>query len=115
MDNTLEYRGYHGSVEYSTPDRCLHGRILGIRALVTYEGVDTDSIEAAFRASVDDYLALCEAEGITPEKEYSGLFQVRVPPQTHRNLALKAEASGKKLNTVVGEALDRYLENAAAL
>jgi predicted HicB family RNase H-like nuclease len=115
MDNALEYKGYHGNVEYSASDKCLHGKILGIRALVTYEGADANSIETAFRAGVDDYLALCEEESIVPEREYSGLFQVRVPPETHRDLALRAEASGKKLNTIVGEALDRYLKSAAAL
>ncbi|MDR1014159.1 MAG: type II toxin-antitoxin system HicB family antitoxin [Coriobacteriales bacterium] len=115
MDNALEYKGYHGSVEYSASDKCLHGKVLGIRALVTYEGIDAVSIEAAFRASVDDYLALCEEGSLTPEREYSGLFQVRVPSETHRDLVLRAEASGKKLNAIVGEALERYLKNAAAL
>jgi len=108
-DNVLEYKGYFGSVEYSAPDRCFYGKMLGVRALVTYEGTDADSIEKEFRASVDEYLALCEQEGITPEKTYSGLFQVRVSPETHRELAAKADASGKKLNTVVAEALESYL------
>ena len=105
-DNVLEYRGYHGNVEYSVSDRCFFGKVLGIRALVTYEGTDADSIEREFRASVDDYLDLCEQKGITPEKEYSGVFQIRISPETHRELAIKSEASGKKLNTVVAEILD---------
>ena len=107
-ENSLEYKGYRGSVEYSAPDRCFFGKVLGIRALVTYEGSCVDSIEQEFRESVDEYLDLCEQQGTTPEKEYSGLFQVRVSPETHRELAIKAEASGKKLNTVIAEALDQY-------
>jgi len=108
-ENLLEYKGYCGSVEYSAPDRCFYGKVLGIRALVSYEGMDVDSIESAFQESVDEYLGLCEREGISPEKTYSGLFQVRVSPETHRGLAAKAEASGKKLNTIVAEALESYL------
>jgi len=108
-ENVLEYKGYCGSVEYSAPDRCFHGKVLGIRSLVTYEGTDVDTIEKEFQASVDEYLALCEHEGVAPEKTYSGMFQVRVSPETHRGLAEKAETSGKKLNTVVAEALERYL------
>ena len=107
--NMLEYKGYHGSVVYSAPDRCFFGKVLGIRALVTYEGTDVESIEREFHASVDEYLDLCEQEGIVGEKEYSGLFQVRVSPETHRELVFKAEASGKKLNTVVAEALETYV------
>ena len=108
-NNMLEYAGYHGSVEYSTSDHCFYGKVLGIRALVTYEGTDADSIENEFRASVDEYLALCEQKGITPEREYSGVFQVRVSPETHKELVQAAEASGRKLNTVVAEALERYI------
>ena len=109
-DNVLEYKGYHGSVEYSAPDRCFYGKVIGTRALVIYEGTDVDTIEREFQASVDEYLALCEREGLSPEREYSGLFQVRVSPEVHRELAIKAETSGKKLNTVVAEALERFAE-----
>jgi predicted HicB family RNase H-like nuclease len=109
MSDTLEYKGYHGSVEYSANDHCFYGKVIGIRALVTYEGTNANSIEREFRASVDDYLDLCEQEGIAPEKEYSGLFQVRVSPETHRGLATKAEISGRKLNAVVSEALEQYI------
>jgi len=107
-DNALEYKGYHGSVEYSAPDHCFYGKVLGIRALVTYEGTDVDSIEHEFQESVNEYLELCEQEGVSPEKEYSGLFQIRVSPEVHRELAIMAEASGKKLNTVAAEALEQY-------
>ena len=107
-ENLLEYKGYCGSVEYSAPDRCFYGKVLGIRALITYEGTDVDTIEKEFQASVDEYLELCEHEGIVPEKVYSGTFQVRVSPETHKELAARAEASGKKLNTIVAEALESY-------
>ena len=106
--NVLEYKGYHGSVEYSSADRCFFGKVYGIRALVTYEGTDVESIEQEFRSSVDSYLELCEKEGIIPEKEYTGVFQVRISPETHKELAAQAEANGKKLNTIVAEALESY-------
>ena len=108
-NSALTYKGYRGSVEFSAADRCFFGKVLGIRALITYEGTDADSIEREFQASVDEYLELCAEEGIAPEKEYSGLFQVRVSPETHRELAIKAETNGKKLNTIVAEALERYI------
>jgi len=108
-NNTFEYRGYRGSVEYNAVDRCFHGKILGIRSCILYEGNDVDSIERDFRESVDEYLNYCEKKGIAPEKEYSGSFQVRVSPETHKELATKAEASGKKMNTIVAEALEKYI------
>jgi len=106
MSDILEYKGYRGSVEYSADDRVFHGKVLGIRSYITYEGADANKIEKDFRDSVDFYLDVCEKQGRKPEKEYTGTFQVRVSPETHRKLVQIAEESGKKLNTVVSEALD---------
>ena len=63
MSTMLEYKGYLGSVEYSEEDGVLHGRVEFIRDLVSHEGKDAKGIKAAFQEAVDDYLALCEAEG----------------------------------------------------
>lgn len=35
MSQTLQYKGYDGSVELSAEDRILHGSLLGIRDAVT--------------------------------------------------------------------------------
>jgi len=108
-DNVLEYKGYHGSTEYSATDRCFFGKILGIRSVILYEGTDVESIENDFHESVDEYLKYCDQKGIAPEKNYSGSFQVRVSPETHREIAERANAEGKKLNTVVAEAIAEYI------
>ena len=38
MNNTMEYKGYIGSVEFSSKDIILYGKVQGIRALISYEG-----------------------------------------------------------------------------
>ena len=38
MNNTMEYRGYVGSVEFSEEDGLFYGKVMGIRALISYEG-----------------------------------------------------------------------------
>jgi predicted HicB family RNase H-like nuclease len=70
MSQTLQYKGYDGSVEYSAEDRVLHGSLLGIRDAIIYEGVDVDSLESNFRAAVDEYLAFCAAEGKVPDQPF---------------------------------------------
>ncbi len=32
MSNTMEYKGYIGSVEFSAEDACFFGKVLGVRA-----------------------------------------------------------------------------------
>ena len=110
MSQTLQYRGYDGAVLYSAEDRMLHGRILGIRDTVSYGGTDVASLEKNFRAAVDEYLEFCAAAHKTPDTPFKGTFNVRVGHELHMRAALLAEARKTKLNTVVQEALEEYLD-----
>jgi predicted HicB family RNase H-like nuclease len=112
MSQTLKYRGYDGSVLYSAEDRLLHGRILGIRDMVSFDGTGVKSIEKNFRGAVDEYLEFCKAEGKSPDVPFKGNFNVRVPQDLHQRAALYAEEHEVKLNAVVQDALREYLTHA---
>ena len=58
----MQYKGYVGSVEFSEADGLFFGKVLGIRALISYEGTSAAELVADFHGAVDDYLSLCEAE-----------------------------------------------------
>jgi predicted HicB family RNase H-like nuclease len=109
MSQTLHYKGYDGSVEYSSEDRLLHGALLGLRDTITFEGRDVMSLERNFRAAVDEYLSFCAAEGKTPDQPFKGSFNVRVGRNLHKRAALYAEENHQKLNAVVTKALEEYL------
>jgi len=109
MSQTLQYKGYDGSVEYSAEDSVLHGSLLGIRDAVVYEGADVDSLESSFRSAVDEYLAFCAAEGKTPDYPFKGSFNIRVETDLHKRAALFAEEHNQKLNTVFSRALEEFL------
>lgn len=109
MSQTLAYKGYNGSVLYSSEDKLLHGRIIGIRDTVTYEGSNVRGLEMNFKAAVDEYLAFCQAEGKAPDTPFKGSFNVRLGHELHKRAALFAEERHKKLNAVVHDALEEYL------
>ena len=113
MNNTFKYRGYVGSLEYSEEDDLLFGKVLGISDLISYEGATCDELLADFHGAVDDYLAMCEAEGIQPGVPYKGSFNVRIPPSLHEQLARYAIGAGRSLNSCVQEALERFIATAA--
>ena len=110
MTNMLQYKGYLGSIEYSDDDEVLHGRLEFIRDLVTYEGNDAKSLKAAFQEAVDDYLDLCNAEERKPDVPLKGSFNVRPGRDLHRRAMLYARRRQINLNTVVSDALRRYLD-----
>lgn len=56
MNNTMEYKGYVGSVEFSEEDALFFGKVLGVRALISYEGENARDLVEDFRSAVDDYL-----------------------------------------------------------
>ena len=84
-ERLLTYKGYHGSVEVSLEDEIvLHGQLLFINDLVTYEADRPAAPQSAFESAVDNYLKLCEAEGIPADKPFSGTFNVRTSPEQQR-------------------------------
>ena len=53
MSDTLHHNRYDGSVLYSAEDNCLHGRLLGIRDMVSYGGANLRELQKNFRDAVD--------------------------------------------------------------
>lgn len=109
MSDYLQHKGYAGSVEYSSEDDCLYGKILFIRSLLTYEGKDVTELKNAFVEAVEEYLADCKARGINPEKPFKGSFNVRISPASHRKAAIRAAREGVSLNKWVEKALEREI------
>lgn len=109
MNNTIEYRGYVGSVEFSAEDGVFFGKVQGIRSLISYEGTDAAELVADFHGAVDDYLTMCQEEGVEPEKAYKGSFNVRVSPELHQAVAVRALAQQVSLNSLVEIALRQYV------
>jgi predicted HicB family RNase H-like nuclease len=106
----LEYKGYLGSLEYSEADEVLHGRLAFIRDLVTYEATDAKGLKSAFHEAVDDDLALSAEEGRKPDVPLKGSFNIRPGRDLHRRAMLHARRHCLNLNTVVSDALRRYLD-----
>ena len=55
MNNTIQYKGYVGSVEFSEDDGILYGKVMGIRSLISYESESGQKLLNVFYSAVDDY------------------------------------------------------------
>lgn len=113
MTSTIEYKGYHGSVEFSQEDRVFHGQILFINDLVTFEGETVKELLEGFHYMVDDYLETCKRIGRKPDKPFKGSFNVRIGGKLHKEAALFAELHGyKSLNALAKEAIEEKIKSA---
>lgn len=111
--NTMTYKGYIGSVAYSEKDQVFFGKIEGINGLVNFEGESVRELTEAFHEAVDDYLAYCADEGITPDKSYTGMLNVRLTPAIHRQIAMLALQAGQSINAYIKETLEEKVEAVA--
>ena len=66
MSDLLKYKDYLGTVEYSETDNLRHGKLAGIRDLVSYHGENLKSLQSNFEEAIDDYLEMCKEEGLEP-------------------------------------------------
>lgn len=109
MSDKLTYKVYSGSVESSLEDDCLFGKIQDINDVITYEGNTVSELKAAFEVAVDEYLQFCSENNKEADKPYSGSFNVRMDKALHRQASIAARGKGISLNSLVGEALQSYL------
>ena len=109
MNNTMEYKGYVGSVEFSETDGLFFGKVLGIRSLISYEGTTAAELVSDFHGAVDDYIVLCKEEGTEPEVAYKGSFNIRIGSERHKRAAIYAIAHQQTLNAFIAEAVDEKL------
>lgn len=110
---TIKYKDFIGSVEVSIEDNCVHGKILFINDLVTYESDTPINLKAKFKAAVDDYLETCKALKIEPHKSFSGSFNIRIEPERHQELAIHAAQKNTTINQVVKKAIGKYLDQSS--
>ena len=104
----LEYKGYLGTVEFSSEDLVFYGKIHGINDLVTFEATTVEGLVSAYHNAVDDYLDICIRNNKKPEKAYSGQFNVRIDSSLHKQLSLQAAKAGITLNQCVAGVLSDY-------
>ncbi|WP_071845445.1 type II toxin-antitoxin system HicB family antitoxin [Pragia fontium] len=109
MTKMFNYKGFHGSVDFSLEDKVLHGKIECINDLVTYEAETISDLEAAFFDAVDDYIDTCNSLGKEPNKPFSGHFNIRIGPEKHKAAHLKALSLGLSMNEFINQSIQEKL------
>lgn len=107
MKDMMHYKGYYGSVHFDDEELLFHGKIEFIRALVSYEATNAKDLRRSLEEAVDDYLELCETQGVEPEAPFKGSLNIRLGPDLHRRVAIAAEHHHTSLNKFITDTLKR--------
>ena len=97
-------------VEWSEEDGCYVGRAPGLM-LGGIHGDNELAVYSELCETVAEWIELYQDEGrvlppATAPKSYSGKFMLRVPPELHERLAIKAAVIGDSLNNYCRKILE---------
>jgi len=101
----LNYKGYIGHVEFDDKNEIFTGEVINTKDIITFQAETTHALKQAFIDSIEDYLEFCNERNESPEKPFSGKFNLRVPPALHRKFYVKAKQSSMSLNSWVCDIL----------
>jgi len=108
----LYHKGYSGNVEYSEEDKCLYGKVLGLKnSLILYEGNSLEELKEDFEAGVEGYLERCKRKGLAPEQPYNGVLNIRISSDIHIKAAMYTESIGASIDSFVSDLIERKLES----
>ena len=103
--NLMSVDGYHAKIEYDEELDLFRGEILGLNGGADFYGKNPKELRAEFKKSLNVFLEVCKEKGIEPRRQFSGKFNLRIPPELHERLAIEAQAQGKSINSLAQEAL----------
>ncbi len=107
--NIMEIESYKAKIEYDPEIDLFRGEILGLNGGADFYGKSPAELRREFKKSLKAFLEVCEEKGINPRKEYSGKFNLRIPPKLHSEIAAMATAEEKSINQWVADTLEQTL------
>lgn len=105
----MNYKGYHGQVNYDEEAKLFHREVVGLRDVITFRGTSVDELETAFKDSIEEYLDFCKELQRAPEKPCSGKLILRLPPEIHERAAYQAKTNSLCLNAWIKNGIEKLL------
>ena len=109
MKSLMEYKDYHAKIEFDDDDQLFVGQVLGINDSLNFHGTSVQELTESFHNCIDNYLSYCEQCGKNPEREFRGVFNVRISPESHKQAVLAAAQEGITMNQFVSQAIEKSL------
>ena len=110
----MEYKGYIATIEYDDSVGLLHGSVVnsGSYPVANCEAPDVDTLNEEFRISIDEYLAMCEEDGVEPLRPSSTslILNLHLGLDLHRRVAITAARNHQTIDDWITDVLEREAE-----
>jgi predicted HicB family RNase H-like nuclease len=107
----MKIDGYDAVITYDPEIEMFRGEFINLNGGADFYASDIDGLHKEGQISLNMFIEMCSEDGVNPKRNYSGKFNVRISPELHENLVLKATASGKSINQLVVESISSTLVN----
>jgi predicted HicB family RNase H-like nuclease len=108
--NIMKLDKYSAKIEYDPEIDLFRGEILGLNGGADFYGKNPEELRKAFKKSLKVFLEVCNEKGISPIKEFSGKFNLRVNKNLHSQISIEAASQGKSINQWVIDTLTHSIE-----
>ncbi len=103
--NTMIINSHKAVITYDPDTDTLRGEFIGLNSGADFCAKDIDTLRKEGETSLRVYLDMCKERGITPYRQYSGRFNVRISPQLHAAAVAAAAAQHISLNEWINNAI----------
>jgi len=105
----MKLEGYKAKISYDPEIDLFRGEILGLNGSADFYGKSPAELRKEFRKSLKVFLEVCREKDISPIKDYSGRFNLRIPPLLHSEIAALAASDNKSINQWVVDVLEKSI------
>ena len=99
MNNIMTFENnYKAVITYDPEIEMFRGEFIGLNGGADFYAKDLEGLKQEGKASLDMFLQMCEADGVSPRKAVSGKFALRLDDKTYTAATVTAASEGKSLN-----------------
>lgn len=106
MNNIIEIEGQKAVVSLDPELGLLRGEFLGLNGGADFYADSIEKLRQEGATSLQVFLEMCAEKGISPYRQFSGKFNVRLDPKLHEAAVLAARAEQKSLNEWISDVIE---------
>ncbi|WP_201536090.1 type II toxin-antitoxin system HicB family antitoxin [Psychrobacter ciconiae] len=98
MQNIMMINDHKAIIQYDPEIDLFRGEFVGLNGGADFYGDSISALEQEGKQSLQAFLDVCQEQGITPYKSFSGKFVTRLPSELHEQVSTIATSHGMSLN-----------------
>lgn len=107
--NTMKIDGHYAVISCDADLDMFRGEFVGLNGSAAFYATTVEKLKTEGRKSLREFLSVCKERGITPEKDFSGTFNLRVGKKRREELAIAAAVRGVSMNKLIDQAIEHEL------